>query len=253
MPVLSKFRIEISAQEVMDSLNRGRKTPRQMIGQAETALSLARDLLQPASVYDWIKVLAVEGEHVLFASRDQNRKFRLHVGPHADLLAKAEIALVSVHSIGPKLDERVRELNATGESLLGYLLDSVGLVALGKVGEAVHEFAEKEAQRRGWGVGAYLSPGSLVGWALSGQIDLCALLPLNQIGVHLNDSGILVPFKSVSGLIGIGPEYKSKRVGSVCRFCMHAETCWRRQDTHDDARNTPPGRKTSQLLLESIT
>jgi hypothetical protein len=234
MPILSDIEIEVTAEEVARSLNRGRVVSEPMMRKTKEALDLARDLWEPVSVFDWIDVGAVEDKSILFFSANQNREVRLHVGPHADLLAKASIALVSVHSIGPKLDEAVRQLNSGGENLLAYLLDSVGVVALGRVGDIVRCVAESEAKARGWGVGVNLSPGSLVGWPLGDQVDLVSLLPLDRVGIVINESGILVPFKSVSAVIGLGPTYTSKKVGSVCRFCMHKQTCWRRRKTDHD-------------------
>jgi hypothetical protein len=228
MAILKDIPVRLSAEEVADSLNRGRAAAPRMIEQTREAVAMAEDLWDPAVVYDWINVESVSEERVRISAADGGAGF-LDVGPHADLLAEAEIALASVHSIGPRLDERVRELNRKGDILLGYLLDSVGVAGLGKVGEAVRTLAEEEAVRRGWGVGACLSPGSIEGWPLEGQGPLCSLLPIEAAGITLGSTHILVPFKSVSGLIGLGPGYRSGKVGSVCRFCMHAATCWRRR------------------------
>lgn len=235
MPILKDIPVFLTAREVVDSLNRGKTVAPKMMEKAEEAVVRAEDLWEPAVVFDWIGVEAVSEAEVRIIPPNGGVD-TLQVGPHADLLGKAEIALVSVHSIGPRLDEAVRELNRTGDNLLAYLLDSVGVVGLGKVGDAVRAMAEKEAEERNWGVGANLSPGSLVGWPLEGQGPLCSLLPIQEAGVTLNASHILVPFKTVSGLIGLGPEYKSRKVGSVCRFCMHAETCWRRRKDPESAR-----------------
>lgn len=228
MTILKDISLSLTAREVIDSLNRGRTAAPKMIEKAEAAVLMAEDLWEPAVVFDWIGIEAVSDAEVRIIPPNGGVD-NLRVGSHADLLEKAEIALISVHSIGPRLDEAVRELNRKGDNLLAYLLDSVGVVGLGKVGDAVRVMAEKEARERNWGVGANLSPGSLVGWPLEGQGPLCSLLPIQDAGITLNASNILVPFKTVSGLIGLGPEYKSSKVGSVCRFCMHAETCWRRR------------------------
>ncbi len=103
------------------------------------------------------------------------------------------------------------------------------MVALGAVGEAMRCLAEEAAAERGWGVSPSLSPGSLVGWPLRGQRELCALLPLDEIGVRLNSHCVLEPHKSVSALIGLGPDYESGHVGSVCKYCALQDTCWRRR------------------------
>ena len=230
MPVLCDIDIDLDAKEVVTALNHGRMTP-QLINNTKKAIAQAKDLVRPTVAYEWVGVEAAEGGQVVLATRNLNRRIRLNIGPHADLMAEAELALVSVVSIGSKIDEQISELNQAGQNLLAYLLDSVGVVALGKVGEAVRRLAEKEANHRSWGVGSFLGPGSLSGWPLSGQIELCSILPIDQIGIHLNSQGVLMPFKSASGIIGAGPGYQAKKVGSVCRYCMHRHTCWLRRDS----------------------
>ena len=114
--------------------------------------------------------------------------------------------------------------------MAAYMLDSAGVVALGAVGEALRCLVEETAAELGWGVSPSLSPGSLVGWSLRDQRALCGLLPLEKIGVHLNRSCVLEPHKSASGLVGLGPDYGTTRVGSVCKYCALQKTCWRRRE-----------------------
>ena len=95
---------------------------------------------------------------------------------------------------------------------------------------AAARMAEDRAREMGWGVGARLAPGSLVGWDTARQTEICALLPLDAADIHLTDSGLIVPFKSASGLIGVGPGYRETTVGSVCGLCRLKDSCWRRKD-----------------------
>jgi hypothetical protein len=147
------------------------------------------------------------------------------------LLAPAKRLLVAVYTIGPELEERVRELHEAGELLLSYMLDCVGVMAVGKIGGEVGRLAEERAAERGWGVSPGLSPGGLVGWPVQGQRELCALLPLADIGVRLNRYSMLQPQKSASGVIGMGPGYEEHRVGTVCRYCNLKNSCWRSKST----------------------
>ena len=91
------------------------------------------------------------------------------------------------------------------------------------------EKLEETAADMGWGVSPSLSPGSLVGWSLRGQRELCGLLPLESIGVELNTHCVLEPHKSTSGIIGLGPGYETNKVGSACKYCALQNTCWRRR------------------------
>jgi hypothetical protein len=235
MPILRDIPVTLTAEQIIASRgNRGIRSA--LIRDAEEAVALGQSLWKPAAVYDWFDVRTVEGDcvHVERGSGavadGMGGQALLRIGPKADLLAPAATVLVSVGTIGPALEERVRELQASGENLKAYLLDSAGVAALGSVGEAVRCLAEETAANQGWGVSPSLSPGSLVGWSLKGQQALCDLLPLDSIGVRLNSHSVLVPHKSASGLIGLGPGYSSTKVGSVCKYCALKKTCWRRRE-----------------------
>ena len=230
MPVLKDVEINLDPRSVALALYRGKKVPEKIVEEIGKAIEQSHDLIHPVALYRWLKVEGVEGERLLLAREDGSGTAELGMGPHAELMAKAELALVSVVTIGGELDRVVVELNKAGKLLEAYLLNCVGVVALAEVDEAVRKYAEKEAKARAWGVSASLAPGSLEGWPIEGQFELCSLLFLDEIGAHLNESGVLVPISSASSLIGIGREYTAERVGSVCGLCMRAETCWRRRD-----------------------
>jgi hypothetical protein len=220
----------LTVDEVLSMRRSGRPRP-ELVRQAEAAIALGADLWQPAAVYDWFEVEGLAGEEVRLAPRNgRDASAVLRVGPKVDLLAGAERVLVAVATIGPVLEERVGELQAAGELVLSYLLDSAGVVALGAAGEALRCLAEEEATGAGWGVGAALAPGSLTGWPLYGQREVCGLLPLADIGVRLNSHCVLEPHKSASVVIGVGPGYQARHVGSVCKFCALQDTCWRRRE-----------------------
>jgi hypothetical protein len=230
MPTLENIPISLTPQEIIDSRGQSQIRPA-LLRDAEAAINLGKTLWQPRVVYDWFQVQGVEGENVVLLTGNQATPTKiLHVGRKASLLADAQRVLVSVCTIGPALEERVQALNSAREGLQAYMLDSAGVAALGAVGEAVRCLAEEAASEAGWGVSPSLSPGSLVGWPLQGQRELCALLPVDAIGVRLNSHYVLEPHKSVSAVVGLGPGYDAARVGSVCKYCALAKTCWRRRE-----------------------
>ncbi|MGD2206870.1 MAG: hypothetical protein PVH17_08835 [Anaerolineae bacterium] len=230
MSILQDISITITAEDVLAT--RGNRQPRpELIHDAEEAIALGQTLWKSAAVYDWFDVRGLSGGQVTLAHpRATNGETVLRIGPKADLLAPATRVLVSVCTIGPALEQRVQQLQAARDVLKSYLLDSAGVVALGVIGEEIRCIAEAAAAELGWGVSPSLSPGSLVGWSLTGQRTLCSLLPLDQIGVRLNAHCVLEPYKSVSAIIGLGPGYDSVHVGSVCKYCALKDTCWRRRE-----------------------
>jgi len=219
--VLSALEITIDPQDILKA-QRLRPRP-DLVAALEKAITLGKSLWQPQAVYAWWPVQKIDGE-TLHLTADLSLK----IGPHIDLLAPAKEVMVGVRTIGPALEERVNELMQT-DPLLGYMLDSVGVVALGQVGEALHRLAEKRAAERGWHVSPSLAPGSLVGWPMEGQRELFRLIDPSPIGVHLNEQCVMWPYKSGSQLIGLGPGY-GKPMGSVCQFCSLRDHCWRRRD-----------------------
>ncbi len=234
MKILKDIPITISAKDVIASQSRGKKLSESLISAAQKCIDIASNIIQPVIGYTFVTIEQIKNSQV-WITWDKQKKIKLNLGPHADLLKKATFAIVSVHSIGQKIDDKVKALNDQGNYLDAYLLDCAGVVALNEVGKKVNQIIEEKAEQENLSVGAYLSPGSLEGWDLLEQKKLCSILNLGAVGLALTDACILVPFKSVSTLIGAGPEFKSKKVGSMCIFCNHRESCWRRKSNHTNS------------------
>ena len=233
MPILRDVAISLTVEELLAAQGRNEHQPG-LVAAAEEAIALGDTLFAPAVVYDEFEVRDVAGERVELTVDSAS----LTVGPKAHLFAPAKRLLVTVYTIGPALEAQVGELNRASEPLLSYMLDCAGVMALGMVGERLRRLAEERAAAAsshvrsggGWGVSPSLSPGSLVGWPVQGQRELCALLPLADIGVRLNKYCVMEPHKSVSMVIGLGAGYDSHEVGSVCDYCALKDSCWRRRE-----------------------
>jgi hypothetical protein len=239
--------VEIDPETVLMALHRGHRARHpDMNAEMHTAVNTAHTLIRPAAALVWVRVDRVEGQQVTLSSEIgfPPRTATLTLGPHADLMSAAQMALISVGTIGDDLDGAVAELNAKGDLLGSYFLDSAGVVALAEVGRAVRERAEAEAERLGWGVSPSLGPGTLAGWPLEEQRDLWPFLEdgagdgAAALGVVLSESGVIKPHKSATGLIGLGAGYRTRRVGSVCGFCQLHHTCWRRRRNEAEAAAT---------------
>ncbi len=230
MPILTDVPVSVAAEEIVESRGQRQIRP-ELLQDAEEAIALGQTLWEPRAVYEWYDVDAVDGQSVTVSYPDQaGQGATLRIGSKASLMKGAQRVLVTVATIGPALGQRVHELHNERQTLKAYMLDNAGVVALGAVGEAIRCLAEETAADMGWGVSPSLSPGSLVGWSLRGQRELCGLLPLESIGVELNSHCVLEPHKSASGIIGLGPEYETNKVGSACKYCALQKTCWRRRE-----------------------
>lgn len=216
--------IDVTIDEVLKALpgNRPLKT---IEAPLEQSLIAARKIWHPRAVCSWLDVKKITDQTITLVGPGDKRGVTLNTGFSTRFLARAETALAALYTLGTELEEYCASLSAGGDFLGAYLTDIIGLVLLDKAGEKIRSLAEKRAETLGWGVSPFLSPGSVHGWELEDQKALCSFLPLESIGVKINKSAILLPFKSISCLIGLGPDYTSGVVGSTCDICSKRETC----------------------------
>ncbi len=184
----------------------------------------ARKLWRPRGILRQISVDSVEGEMVSIGSREKSG-LTLAMGFSSRFLKTAHQVMVGVYSIGDALRQAGIEAATRHCHLDSYLYDLIGLTVLEQTGKAINHIVEKTAAKKNWGVGPFLSPGSVHGWDLAEQKTLCSILPLHEIGVTVTDSAVLIPFHSVSFIIGLGPDYDDKTVGSTCQVCSRRESC----------------------------
>ena len=186
---------------------------------ARAALEQARGLVSPAIAYDWFPVARLERHEAAGGG------LVFQLGRHADLLEPAQLAFLALVTVGPALEAESRGLQTAGKALDAYMLDAAGMFGVGLLLQKARRIVEEEAARRGWGVGAELAPGQLSGWPISEQIAIGRMLNVDAIGVRVTESGILIPQKSASLMVGIGPDYESSEVRSPCEFCDVQDTC----------------------------
>ena len=117
--------------------------------------------------------------------------------------------------------------------VLGLAVDGVGSAAVEALANAVCKEIELEAADRGYESTIPLSPG-MIGWGVEdGQPLIFGLLDPAEIGVKLTPSYLMVPRKSLSMVMGIGPGINSGE--RICDYCAMRETC-RYQDHYEGAQ-----------------
>jgi hypothetical protein len=140
-------------------------------------------------------------------------------------LRSSESVAFFVCTIGPRLEQRARRLMDEGKMLEGFLLDQIA----SEVVEQAADWAEKKlsetVQPMGWMITNRYSPG-YCGWSVSEQQKLFSFLPIHICGIGLTASSFMIPIKSVSGIIGLGP--KAMREAYECSVC-DMTNCFRRK------------------------
>jgi hypothetical protein len=140
------------------------------------------------------------------------------------LLSESRHLAVIVSTIGQQLENKVAEYLEKYEPLRGLLLDGIGSAVIDTLTVETCESIRQEALSRGHQASSPLSPG-IAGFALSEQRTLLQIVAAEQIGVRLTASGIMIPRKSTSAVIGIGPYMPTWTRVQICTSCSLKDVC----------------------------
>ena len=116
-------------------------------------------------------------------------------------------------TIGPALEQKVTELGSV-DLAKSFILDCVGTYAL----RQIFNFIRKDYQPNDFTTISKFSPGSTSYWDISQQRILFDILGPKKveesIGVKLNEYCVMIPRKSVSGVMGeTGEQFQE------CQIC----------------------------------
>ncbi len=131
-------------------------------------------------------------------------------------LKKSERVALFVCTIGPAMENWAKKLFVDGDAALSYLIDTVASITVDQATDVLHDYIEKRMKMYGLKITNRFSPG-YCDWSVSEQHLLFSFLPANFCGITLTESSLMVPIKSVSGIIGIGKTVK--RVDYSCDIC----------------------------------
>jgi len=134
----------------------------------------------------------------------------------AQLLERCEKVAVFVLTIGSYLEEMVGQLSDDGRMLQATVLDAVGSVAVERLADFVRDDIGVLAGNRGQYISRRFSPG-YCDWDVKQQKMLFEAMDGDSAGVQLTGGCLMLPRKSISGIIGIG----SRRVKDYnpCKTC----------------------------------
>lgn len=227
--VLTNLSISIDPAELGDKIQAGKKK-QEFVDTAQALLESLENCWNPAIVYRWLPASINASKQGGCSLKVDDQNVSLELGHSSVFIQDAELALVACYRAGDSIEKESRNASENGRLLDSYLLDIINLLILEKTGYIINAIAEDEAKKRNWGVSPFLSPGSVHGWELEEQHKFAGLLPLTEIDVEIRPDAVLLPFKSLTCLIGIGEQYSATSVGTTCQVCSQNETCQMRQE-----------------------
>ena len=187
----------------------------------DEALALGELLMEPRVVYRGSRVTR-QGPDLIEAGSE-----RLKIPEIGRLWGSLEAVGVGICTVGSAIEARVRELWDRRELPLAVMLDSVGSAAVESIAEYANDVLCRAAIPAGLKVTNRVSPG-YAGWDTAEQVALFRLCPGDPIGVALNESCVMSPGKSISFLVGVGPEARVDHYFTQCRRCWMPDCAYRR-------------------------
>jgi len=131
-------------------------------------------------------------------------------------LKKADKVAIFLATIGPKMEQWSKQLIKEGDSILGYLVDVTASAMIETVVDILHDHIQLKMKNFDWNITNRYSPG-YCNWSVEEQKKLFSFLPPNFCNVKLTDTSLMIPIKSISGIIGIGKEVKYSEY--ICERC----------------------------------
>jgi hypothetical protein len=197
----------------------GRLSRAQQTSLNHELLREARQLLKPSAMYHLFRLREVREESVVL---HVGATFRGHL--LADRFGLAEHVALALCTVGGGLEERASWYRESGDEVRAVLFDGIGTAAIGELAEQTRTLIRSEAQARGWQASAPFQPGQL-DWPLEDHEVFFDLLPAEELGLMLDAQHLMVPAKSSSLAMGVGPEMLPLALDRACKYCPLAEGC----------------------------
>jgi hypothetical protein len=227
---LQEWRIEID----VDAVLRGQgaepsairtRSPK-LVELAEAALAEGLPMIHPRVHMRRFEIDQLRHEKLLLKNGGTLRGALIgqHLGP-------AEEVAAILCTIGGELEAHASDLSGS-DMLRALALDGVGSAATEALANAACAEIERGARQAGRETTIPLSPG-MEGWSVEqGQPQIFSLFATEEISIELRPTGLMLPRKSLSMVLGIGERIAQS--GTTCDYCRMRETC-RYQDHYAKA------------------
>jgi len=140
-------------------------------------------------------------------------------------LRGSEAYALFVCTAGKEFAALQERLKAEGDMLRVFIADALGSVIAEHAADRMEEALQASIDKLAWHHTNRFSPG-YCGWHVSEQQLLFPLFHGETCGVRLTDSSLMMPEKSVSGIIGVGKTVR--RLDYTCGLCDFKQ-CYKRQ------------------------
>lgn len=140
-------------------------------------------------------------------------------------LRGSEAYALFIATSGTAFEDYQQHLKEEGDMVRMFIADALGSVIAEKAANQMEHHLQEEIDKLEWHHTNRFSPG-YCGWHVQEQQLLFPLFEGETCGVTLTNSSLMLPIKSVSGIIGLGKEVR--RTDYTCGLC-NFENCYKRK------------------------
>jgi len=169
----------------------------------------------------------------LLDPRGAVRVVRGEMAARAGMPDPSERVGIGLCTIGAGLEQESQAASDRGELLDALLLDGFGSAAAEATADALEPHLCEHAADRGLCAARRISPG-YGRWDVRGQRELLALLPADELGIHLTSGMMMVPRKSVSFAVRFGESPGPPGQWKRCAHCNLVRCRYRRDEDGRD-------------------
>lgn len=126
---------------------------------------------------------------------------------------------------GQEFADYQQHLKQEGDMVKVFIADALGSVLAECCADCMEKSLQSSIDKLGWQHTNRFSPG-YCGWHVSQQQLLFPLFNGATCGVQLTDSSLMLPIKSVSGIVGLGKDVR--HLDYSCGLCNYAK-CYKRK------------------------
>lgn len=138
-----------------------------------------------------------------------------------------------VCTAGVEYQQLMDRLSEEGDMVRLYIAHSIGSVIAERCADCMERLLQSNIDKLGWKRTNRFSPG-YCGWHVSQQQLLFAQMNGHNTGVVLSPTSLMMPIKSVSGIIGLGPDVRYLEY--TCGLC-DMKTCYKRRKKNTSSKN----------------
>jgi len=190
-----------------------------MLRLVDEAIVQYRSLVEPAGVVDEIPV----SDFVRIYSGEGLNSAQTVLD---NIIPLAHTLTLFAVTVGDRVSREISRLFERNDFAAGAMLDAVASLSADLAAEVIERRCENSSastESTGHAVGVMrFSPG-YCGWHVSGQKKLFGALKPERIGIRLNDSYLMQPLKSVSGVVVAAP-LEAFDIDDTFPFCADCRT-----------------------------